>query len=225
MSSNGRCVTRNNWANITTWAPLSTMEVGGVGGFFFFSTARALSYKTCIFGLLLSLKSLVDVLAKLWFFVRGNCRSGTGALYIGDMTNGRLIRWPIGAKQGAKPKLNFHGWSSYPFNVPPARNEGLIAGLNSPDHKTLFLGGGTRAWGVVDWLAFCQLPGEVILQENKNPQQLCMETFAVGHDGTCYLMDPEKYGSQDWKKNTQMKTEMNKNVDGRSSSGLQQLIV
>lgn len=43
---------------------------------FFFSTARALSYKTCIFGLLLSLKSLVDVLAKLWFFVRGNCRSG-----------------------------------------------------------------------------------------------------------------------------------------------------
>lgn len=67
--------------------------------------------------------------------------AGTGALYIGDMTNGRLIRWPIGAKQGEKPKLNFHGWSSYPFNVPPARNEGLIAGLNSPDHKTLFLGG------------------------------------------------------------------------------------
>ena len=57
------------------------------------------------------------------------------------------------------------------------------------------------------------------MQENKNPQQLCMETFAVGRDGTCYLMDPEKYGSQDLKKNTQMKTEMNKNVDGRISSG------
>ena len=27
-----------------------------------------------------------------------------------------------------------------------------------------------------------------------------METFAVGRDGTCYLMDPEKYGSQDLKK-------------------------
>lgn len=75
--------------------------------------------------------------------------AGTGALYIGDMTNGRLIRWPIGAKQGEKPKLNFHGWSSYPFNVPPARNEGLIAGLNSPDHKTLFLGGTMRGTLIV----------------------------------------------------------------------------
>ena len=27
-----------------------------------------------------------------------------------------------------------------------------------------------------------------------------METFAVGRDGTCYLMDPEKSGSQDFDK-------------------------
>ena len=145
MSSNGRCVTRNNWANITTWAPLSTMEVRG-GWWWCFR------YKTCIWELLILVgdssrdldlspivgghltfpkgsrfhhpervtkkcqveRFLLTVLAKLWFFVRGNCRSGTGALYIGDMTNGRLIRWPIGAKQGEKPKLNFHGWSSYP---------------------------------------------------------------------------------------------------------------
>ena len=46
-------------------------------------------------------------------------------------------------------------------------------------------------------MAFGERPGEVILQENKNPQQLCMETFAVGRDGTCYLMDPEKCGSQE----------------------------
>ena len=29
-----------------------------------------------------------------------------------------------------------------------------------------------------------------------------METFAVGRDGTCYLMDPEKSGSQDFEKKT-----------------------
>lgn len=56
-----------------------------------------------------------------------------GSLYIGDMTNGRLVKWPIGAKQG-----------------------------------------------------------EILLQESNNRQQLCVETFAVGRDGTCYLMDPEK---------------------------------
>ena len=111
MSSNGRCVFQGTTGRTS---PLELhclpWRLGGLVDFFF-STARALSYKTCVLGLLLSLKSLVDRFgqAVIFSFVETAKIRGTGALYIGDMTNGRLIRWPIGAKQGEKPKLNFHG--------------------------------------------------------------------------------------------------------------------
>ena len=77
-----------------------------------------------------------------------------GSLYIGDMSNGRLVKWQIGAKQG-RERLGSHSESSSP--------------------------GG----------------GEILLQESNNRQQLCVETFAVGRDGTCYLMDPEKWGASE----------------------------
>ena len=81
-----------------------------------------------------------------------------GSLYIGDMTNGRLVKWPIGAKQGME-----------------------------------------RWWVTIPSSPSSHCAGEILLQESNNRQQLCVETFAVGRDGTCYLMDPEKCGAPtDW---------------------------
>ena len=79
------------------------------------------------------------------------------------MTNGRLVKWPIGAKQGVGD------------TVMGDHSQQAVSGIR-PD-----------------------CAGEILLQESNNRQQLCVETFAVGRDGTCYLMDPEKCGAPtDW---------------------------